>query len=87
VVANESCASGVPVVVTPHAGVAGELVVDGDSGFVRPLDVDGWAEACVKLLTDSALYDSMAARCRQLVQSYTFENAAQGLMDGIRLAL
>lgn len=87
VVANESCASGVPVVVTPNAGVAGELVVDGESGFVRPLDIEGWAQACVQLLTDPPLYASMAAQCRKLVQPYTFENAAQGLMDGIRLAL
>lgn len=87
VVANEACASGVPVVVTRHAGVTGELVVDGVNGYVLPLDVDAWARACVTLLTDESLYASMAAQCRKLVQPYTFDNAAQGLMDGIRQAL
>ena len=30
VVANEACAAGLPVIVSPHAGVAGELVRDDD---------------------------------------------------------
>jgi glycosyltransferase involved in cell wall biosynthesis len=84
VVANEACASGVPVVVTPTAGVAGELVVDGDSGYVRPLgDLQAWVDAATQLLSDQALYDRMSARSRELVAEYTFDNAARGLADAI----
>src|SRR5208337_2320660 len=42
VVANEACAAGVPVITSPHAGVAGELIRDGQTGFVRDLDVGVW---------------------------------------------
>ncbi len=87
VVANESCASGVPVVVTPHAGVAGELVVDGVSGFVRPLDLQAWTDVCVTLVTDHVLRAAMARQSIDLVSTYTFDNAAQGLIDGIRQGL
>ncbi len=83
VVANEACAAGLPVIVTPMAGVAGELVVDGDNGYVRDLDVDAWVNALAGLLRDEALYERMSARSRALVAEYTFENAARGLAQAI----
>lgn len=87
VVANEACASGLPVVVTPMAGVAGELVVDGDNGFVRPLDLPAWIDAVTQLLSDDALYERMSRRSRELVAPYTFDNATRGLADAIRHGL
>ena len=87
VVANEACASGVPVVVTPHAGVVGDLIEDGVTGLVRGLELDLWSKACVDLLTDTVLYDRMSIACREKVSAYTFENAACGLIEGIRYAL
>ncbi|MDB5729639.1 MAG: glycosyltransferase family 4 protein, partial [Noviherbaspirillum sp.] len=56
VVANEACAAGLPVLVSPHAGVADELVIDGENGFVCPLDVNLWAERAELLLTQPAVY-------------------------------
>src|SRR5947209_7444478 len=52
VVANEACAAGLPVIVSPHAGVAGELVLDGENGFVCALDVKLWTERAASLLTN-----------------------------------
>jgi len=87
VVANEACASGMPVIVTPNAGVAGELVLDGQTGRVLPLDAQAWAEAIAPLLLDNAEYDAMSARCKSVVSTYTFEHAAQGMRAGIRQSL
>lgn len=86
VVANEACAAGLPVLVSPHAGVAGELVVDGENGYIRPLDVEQWAERAALLLSDESLYRRFSARSRALVHRYTFDQAAAGIVDACRHA-
>lgn len=86
VVANEACAAGLPVIVSPHAGVATELVVDGVNGFVRALDVKLWVDAAVQLLDDEGLYQSFSANSRQLVSKYSYQNSANGLVSAIRQA-
>lgn len=86
VVANEACASGLPIIVSPHAGAAGELIVDGENGFVRPLDVEQWADCAARLLTDDQLYQRFARRSLALVRRYTFDHAAKGVLDACRYA-
>ncbi len=86
VVANEACAAGVPVLVSGVAGSAGELVRDGENGFVLPLDQACWTDAAVRLLTDDALYAAMAARCCERVGEYSYENAARGIAQAVRAA-
>lgn len=86
VVANEACAAGVPVIVTPVAGAANELVVHERNGYVLPLEVDLWVDAAAKLLTDATLYERFSNESRQIVREYTFENAAKGLLDAIHAA-
>lgn len=86
VVANEACAAGLPVIVSAHAGVAGELVLDGNNGYVRDMDVDQWAEAAGSLLTDAALYSRFSQNSRARVANYTFAHAARGLANAIRQA-
>lgn len=87
VVANEACAAGLPVIVSPHAGVAGELVLDGENGFVCPLDADLWADRAVALLTDPAKLAQFSRRSHSLVRKYTFDNAAEGVVEACRHAL
>ncbi len=84
VVANEACAAGLPVIVSPHAGAAGELLLDGSNAYVRELDVGKWAEAAIGLLKDETLYRSFSKSGRERVAGYTFENAALGLGDAVR---
>ncbi|MBI4754709.1 MAG: glycosyltransferase family 4 protein [Betaproteobacteria bacterium] len=81
VVANEACASGLPVIVTPHAGVVGEIVEDGVNGFVLEADPPRWTEAAMRLLADQALYDRFSANSRDMVKAYTYEAAAMGFID------
>ncbi|RNB84975.1 N-acetyl-alpha-D-glucosaminyl L-malate synthase BshA [Brevibacillus panacihumi] len=55
-VALEAMACGVPA-VTSDAGGLPEVVLDGVCGFLRPIgDVDGMAEAAIRLLKDEELY-------------------------------
>lgn len=86
VVANEACAAGLPIIVSPHAGVAGELVLDGENGFVCELNVQRWAERTSLLLTDQDMYRRFARRSGTLVDRYTFEHAATGIVDACRYA-
>lgn len=86
VVANEACAAGLPVLVTPHAGVAGELVVDGQNGYVCELDAGLWAERAHRLLTQPALLQEFSRQSRLLVDRYSFDAAANGLANACRRA-
>jgi glycosyltransferase involved in cell wall biosynthesis len=83
VVANEACAAGLAVIVSPQAGVAGELVREGINGHVLPLDATLWADAAAKLLSDADGWGRMSRRSLDLVAPYTYANAAQGLADAV----
>ncbi len=86
VVANEACAAGLPVIVSPQAGVAGELVVDGRNGFVRALDVGAWTDAAVQLLSNERRRRGHAERSLLMVEPYCFEAAAAGIIDACMVA-
>ena len=83
VVANEAFAAGVPVLVTPMAGVANDLVIDGENGYVLNLDIDLWVEASARLLSNSDLWQSMSRHARRHVLFYSYENAAKGIYDAV----
>lgn len=85
VVANEACAAGLPVVVTPMAGVADDLVVTGQNGYVLPLELAPWVDACHALLTDAALYARFAQSSVQRVAKFSYDNAAQGICDAVKM--
>ncbi len=87
IVANEACAAGVPVLVSPHAGVAGELVVDGRNGYVRDLRVAQWADCAVPLLNDEARWQAFSNDARLRVRRYDFDSATQGIVDACACAL
>jgi len=87
VVANEACAAGLPVLVSPHAGVAGELVVDGQNGYVRELDVSAWADCAMDLLQDAIQWQAFSQRSLERVRRYNFDSAAAGIVDACRYAL
>ena len=86
VVANEACAAGLPILVSHYAGVAGELVVDGENGFVCDLDVNQWAEHAALLLTHPEMYRQFSDRSRSIVSKYTFDDASSGIVTACRLA-
>lgn len=87
VVANEAGAAGVPVIVTPEAGVAGDLVIDGVNGRVMPMDVDAWAQACEQLLRDEVRCAQMSQAARTRVMAYNFDAAALGIWQAVQAAV
>ncbi|WP_028535729.1 glycosyltransferase family 4 protein [Paludibacterium yongneupense] len=87
VVANEACAAGLPVLTMASAGVAGELVRDGENGYILERDLERWTDAACALLSDPALYAAQSARSRELVASYHYDNAAKGIADAVTFAL
>lgn len=86
VVANEACAASLPVIVSPNAGVAGELVRDRQNGFVCSLDADVWAANATALLSDPKLYRRFADASGEAVLDYTYRSAADGLINACRHA-
>ena len=86
IVANEACAAGLPVLVTPQAGVAGELVIEGRNGHVRERRVDEWANCAVRLLSDEGAWRACSRYGLQRVQRYSFDGAAQGIVEACRMA-
>lgn len=87
VVANEASAAGVPTLVSPHAGSAHELIQHERTGYVLDLELDAWAGAAQRLLSDPALWCAMSKRARRAVQEYTPANAACGLASAVHHAL
>ena len=81
VVANEALASGTPVLVTPYAGVAGDLVKDGVNGYVLSADSDVWAERVVELLQNSELWEKLSQNAVGSIKGFTFSNAAKGILN------
>jgi glycosyltransferase involved in cell wall biosynthesis len=86
VVANEACLAGVPVIASSHAGASGELILDGVNGYVRPLELPQWIDAAVELISNSGIHAQFSDQARRCVQPYSFENAAKGIADAVRMA-
>ena len=87
VVANEAMASGTPVITTPAAGVAGDLVIDQINGRVLPEDVSAWATACTELLDDPARWQILSDQAFRDVQAFNYADAATGLRAACEKAL
>jgi glycosyltransferase involved in cell wall biosynthesis len=87
VVANEACAAGQAIIVSPHAGVVNELVGDGENGYVLPLDLALWVKHATNLLSNEVLLEQFSKDSILKVQPYTYEAAAQGVIDAVDAAL
>ncbi len=87
VVANEACAAGLPIIVSPHAGVAGELVRDGLNGFVCNMEAEAWAQRAAILLQQPDIWRKFSEKSLAQVGEYSFENAAAGLLDACRASV
>jgi len=79
VVANEAMAAGTPVITTPFAGVAHELVLDDVTGFVCDLDVNLWVDRALSVIEDQERWFIMSNLARNHVKEYTYQKAAEGI--------
>jgi glycosyltransferase involved in cell wall biosynthesis len=86
VVSNEALASGTPVIVTPYAGVANDLVIDSFNGYVIDRNSDLWAEKIIEILNIPSDWKRFSENSFESVKDYTFENAAKGILDACTYA-
>ncbi len=87
VVANEACAAGLPVIATPFAGAVGEIIQDGVNAFVRNPDVEEWAAAVQRLLTDEHRYEEFSRNSLRLVAGHNYDASAAGVINASLAAL
>jgi glycosyltransferase involved in cell wall biosynthesis len=87
VVVNQACASGLPVIASRQSSVAGELIRDGENGFVCGSDVTFWAEKAILLIKDDNTYQQFSSRSESIVQEFDFNQAAVGIVAACQYAL
>jgi glycosyltransferase involved in cell wall biosynthesis len=86
-VTNEAMACGLPVVVSDRTGVwgPGDLVRDGENGFVYPAgDVAALAEAVRRLTTSPGLRARMGRRSLEIVREFTPARSAESIAEAAR---
>lgn len=81
VVANEAAAAGLPIITTPEAGVAGELVLNEKNGFVAAPDPEIWSKLAFELLENDELYAKMSRMSEKISKNYNSESAAMGILS------
>ncbi len=74
----EAMASGIPVVAS-DIPVAREVAADA-AFFVKPLDVDGWAQAIVEIIHDERRRNMLREAGRRRAGEFTFEESARRLL-------
>jgi glycosyltransferase involved in cell wall biosynthesis len=87
IVANEACASGVPVITCENAGVAGDLIVHDKNGYVLPLNEDIWAERTCYLLTNEHAYQAFSQNAVRAVKAFSPQAASKGVLDAVSFSL
>lgn len=79
-VVNEAMACGLPVIASDRVGAVGDLVQDGENGFVFPAgDAATLAAQLDRIVEDGALRARMAQRSRELIQDWSFETEVRGV--------
>jgi glycosyltransferase involved in cell wall biosynthesis len=86
-VVNEAMACGLPIVASEAAGCVPDLVHQGENGFrFRPHDIEGLAYAMRTICDQPELAAHMRATSFELIQAYTPEVCAAGLMEAVDFA-
>jgi glycosyltransferase involved in cell wall biosynthesis len=83
-VVNEAMCFGLPVIASDQVGAAGDLVAEGENGFVYPAgDVDRLGRALERLLGDAELRARMGAASRERIRGWGIPQD----VEGVRAAL
>ncbi|MCU1385984.1 MAG: hypothetical protein JWL71_4681 [Acidobacteria bacterium] len=87
-VVNEALATGLPCVVSDAVGCAPDLIRDGETGYVFPLDnVDALAMALGKVSSRKAEGHDWGPACRALISAYSYDTMTAGLTRATRSVL
>ena len=85
-VANEALQCGTPVLVSPHARAAHELVRPFGAGRVLDLDVEAWTETALHHLADRAAWGAAQTRAAAAARSFSVEAMAAGFLEAFSRA-
>jgi glycosyltransferase involved in cell wall biosynthesis len=84
-VVNEALATGLPCVVSNAVGCAPDLIRDGETGYVYPLDdIDALAVTLAKVRHRKAGGHDWGPACRALIETYNYEATTAGLVRAAR---
>jgi glycosyltransferase involved in cell wall biosynthesis len=84
-VINEALAAGLPVVVTRTVGAAGDLVRQGENGYIVPeADSRALAHGILAVIGDEVTRKRMAQRSQEIVSSWTHEASARAFVEAVR---
>jgi glycosyltransferase involved in cell wall biosynthesis len=84
-VVNEALATGLPCVVSNAVGCAPDLIRDGETGYVYPLDdIDALAMTLAKVRRRKAEGYDWGPACRALIKAYSYEAMTAGLVRAAR---
>ena len=87
-VVNEALATGLPCVVSNAVGCAPDLIRDGETGYVYPLDdLEALAMTLAKVRDRKAAGHDWAPACRALVAAYSYEAMTAGVVRASRAVL
>ena len=87
-VANESCASGTPVVAIANIGAVDELLFNEHNSYIlNNFDFEEWADRIISLLSSNQLWNRMSINCSKSVSNFSFQSSAAGLSEAINYAL
>lgn len=84
-VVNEAMACGLMPVVSDRCGCIGDLAVPGDNAVVFPAgDPAALAAELDRLVYEPELLQRMTRRSREIISTWSFEQAVQGLKEALR---
>lgn len=84
----EAAAAGLPLIVSPHAGAAGDLVRNGDTGYVvDPMETEELGRVMVHLARNPDLRSRLGAAARKRALARTPERAAAAIHEAVRTAV
>lgn len=86
VVVNEALASGTPVLTTPFAGVANDLIINGKNGYVLPVDSKFWSQKIISLLNNQVQWNNLSIFSKRSVREFNFDAAAKGIVEACEFA-
>ena len=83
-VTNEAMACRLPVVLSNMTGASGDLVKEGQNGFVYACgDVEALACAVQELAVDVSLRQRMGQRSFEIIQGFGYDRCVEGILEAV----
>ena len=85
-VCNEALQCGVPCIVSPFVGAGDDLIKDGQTGYVVPLEATTWATKAEAVLRDSRLWSALSNSGLKRVRQNSIRNSSMAFLNAVEFA-